>query len=79
MQPKEPTKIKEYAVDRIVGGVGGDLVEKSARKIARRIGVVTSIVLTLITAILPCYDAYGFFKYNNGRFITDKFYVEAIQ
>ena len=24
------------------------------------------------------YDAYGFFKYNHGRFITDKFYVEAI-
>jgi len=22
------------------------------------------------------YDAYGFFKYNNGRFITDRFYVE---
>lgn len=24
------------------------------------------------------YDAYGFFKYNNGRFITDDFYVEPI-
>ena len=22
------------------------------------------------------YDAYGFFKYNNGAFITDDFYVE---
>jgi len=22
------------------------------------------------------YDAYGFFKYNNGQFITDKYYVE---
>jgi hypothetical protein len=24
------------------------------------------------------YNAYEFFKYNNGRFITDDFYVEAV-
>ena len=24
------------------------------------------------------YDAYGFFKYNSGKFITDKFYVRKL-
>ena len=24
------------------------------------------------------YDAYGFFKYNKGQFIIDKFYVQAL-
>ncbi|MCL1997895.1 MAG: hypothetical protein FWG65_03920 [Turicibacter sp.] len=27
---------------------------------------------------LDKYDPYGFFKYNKGRFITDKFYVEEV-
>ena len=27
---------------------------------------------------LSSYDAYGFFKYNKGQFIPDKFYVEVI-
>ena len=27
---------------------------------------------------LDAYDSYGFFKYNNGRFITDNFYVVPI-
>jgi hypothetical protein len=25
------------------------------------------------------YDAYGFFKYNNGRYISDRFYFEPLQ
>jgi len=27
---------------------------------------------------LKSYDSYGFFKFNQGRFITDSFYVEPI-
>ena len=37
------------------------------------------MIETLIKkAGLKEYDAYGFFKYNNGEFITDRFYVEPI-
>jgi len=28
---------------------------------------------------LEAYDPYGFFKYNNGKFIPDRFYVELIR
>jgi hypothetical protein len=29
-------------------------------------------------AWLKEYDAYGFFKYNNGRYISDRFYFEQL-
>jgi len=41
---------KDYVIDKIVDGIGGDSVKQTSRKIAGRVGIVLSALLTVIVS-----------------------------